>query len=435
MVAIGACGAPASAPNADLPAGAQSAVTASPAPDPIDPGLAAALMAVADSSGDFITRDRVADVVAFRDARAAWAIADLLRFHQVGIVAELLIEAAVDLTGQDVDPYSPLAWVEVTNHLMTNDVPAGDWLREFKSALYGGFEPEWDGLFGDEDAEADWRFVTWGGVLPDGRPLDSTVSCFCIPALDHPGVTEAEGGDWYQVQKIVFGVVVNGEARAYPRHIMEVHELVNDTLGGREIAIPYCTLCGSAQAFLTDEGPETLVLRTSGLLQRSNKIMYDLVSGSYFDTFVGRAISGPLRGTELTQVPVVTSTWGDWKAAHPETTIVAEDGGLGRAYDADPLGGRDLGGPIFPVGVIDPRMDASVQVLGFEVDGVAWAVPVGAAVAHLDGGGEIVIDGVEVRKDGSGLIAFAGGEQVITHQAFWFAWSQFNPGTMLWGGP
>ena len=59
-------------------------------------------------------------------------------------------------------------------------------------------------------------------------------------------------------------MVVSGEARAYPKNIMETHEMVNDTLGGRRIGIPYCTLCASAQAYLTDEADADVVLRTAG---------------------------------------------------------------------------------------------------------------------------------------------------------------------------
>lgn len=416
------CGGP-----ADLESGRS---TADPAP--LASGVLDALLVIADPTGEFITEERVDSAVASGDPQVAWAIADLLRFHQVGEVAETLISAAGRLTGLELDPYSPLAWVEVTNHLLTRDVRAGEWLREFKEKLYGGFEAEWTTFVGDAEADVDWRFVTWGGVLPDRRPLDSTEPCLCIPALDHPAVTDATGGDWYQPQRIVFGVVVNGEARAYPRHMMEVHELVNDTLGGREIAIPYCTLCGSAQAFFVDGGDDRLVLRTSGLLQRSNKIMFDLTSGSYFDTFAGRAISGPLRGTELEQVTVVTATWADWMRAHPETTILARDGGLGRTYDDDPLGGRDLGGPIFPVGAIDGRLPASEQVLGIVVAGEAWAIPVSEARAHLDGGGAVSVGDVVVDLTSGGLVAFDGGRQLVTHQAYWFAWSQFNPTTRVW---
>jgi hypothetical protein len=38
-----------------------------------------------------------------------------------------------------------------------------------------------------------------------------------------------------------------------------------------------------------------------------------------------------------------------------------------------------------------------------------------------------------VRLDGSGLVAEdQGGVAIVSHQAFWFAWSQFHPGTLVW---
>jgi hypothetical protein len=79
---------------------------------------------------------------------------------------------------------------------------------------------------------------------------------------------------------------------------------------------------------------EVPVLRTSGLLSRSNKVMYDLRTESVFDTFTGAAVSGPLRdaGLVLEETTGVRTTWGEWKAAHPDTTIIAEDGGVGRSY-------------------------------------------------------------------------------------------------------
>jgi hypothetical protein len=131
---------------------------------------------------------------------------------------------------------------------------------------------------------------------------------------------------------------VNGEARAYPRRIMEVREMVNDTLGGRDLGIPYCTLCGAAQAYFTDELPEGVerpVLRTSGLLIRSNKVMYDVNTYSVFDTFLGHAVTGPLAdiGLQLEQASVITTEWGAWREAYPQTTVLIEDLALGRDFD------------------------------------------------------------------------------------------------------
>ena len=276
------------------------------------------------------------------------------------------------------------------DHLFAWDLPAPPNFVDLKRIPFEQLSPAWEPFFDDVDAAIDWRLLNWGGVFIDDRPLGDPERCpiSCIPALDDPALTDAAGGDWYPDHRTVFGVVVNGEAHAYPKNIMEVHEMVNTTIGGRRVGIPYCTLCGSAQAYFLDDLPEELpgpVLRTSGLLLRSNKLMFDLSTFSAIDTFTGEALSGPLReaGITLTQISVVSSTWGNWKAEHPNTKIVAEDGGIGRSYPVDPLRGRDDSGPIFPVGDVDPRLDVQESVLGvIAPDGTPLAFPVQDATRH-----------------------------------------------------
>ncbi len=377
------------------------------------------------------------------DPRLAWLMADLMRFIPSGPILEALIAASSRLTNINLsdDPVALRSpWQSTSDHLISWDLPAPPGYREFKGRLFTIIEPAWDPFFQDADATIDWRLTSWGGVRIDNRALGDQLPCpsGCIPALDDPSVTDAAGGSWYADERIVFGVVVNGEARAYPKHQMEVHEMVNDTLGGRRIGLPYCTLCGSAQAYFTDAVPtavEVPVLRTSGLLTRSNKVMYDLNSFSIFDTFTGEATTGPLReaGIVLEQTTVIASTWGDWKAAHPETTIIAEDGGIGRSYRLDPLGDRDANGPIFPVGDVDPRLPIQAEVIGvIAADGTPIAFPVEdlrAAMVFLD---EVELDGVVITPDGGGFVASEAGEAVAAHQAFWFAWAQFHPDTLLW---
>lgn len=368
------------------------------------------------------------------DPRTAWLIADLLRFYQTGAEMETLTQAFVDLTGAEYEP-GEVEFVWATDHLIAWDLPAWDGYPEAKRALFGQLEPTWDRFF-EDDHGIDWRLVTWGGVAPDKRPLDDNGECGCIPALDHPETTDASGGEWYPDRDIIFGVVVNDEPIAMPQHQMEVHEMVNLTLGGRELGIPYCTLCGSAQAYFVDDvaGADRLVLRTSGLLSRSNKLMYDLTTGSAIDTFTGRALSGPLgaEGVVLEQTSVVASRWGDWKEAHPDTQILAEDGGIGRNYVEDPLGGRDAAGPIFPVGDLDPRLTAQDKVVGvIAADGTPVAFPVNAArVALADG--DIEFHGLTVRLEDSIRVYDPDGTELVSHEAFWFAWSQFHEGTLLW---
>ena len=378
------------------------------------------------------------------DPRLGWILSDLLRFFYYGDIHDGAVSAFEKLTGVRLndDPVAERSrWQSVTDHLIAWDLPAFDGYADFKARLFTLAEPGWQPFFDDPDSTIDWRLVSWGGVLIDDRELGDPNGCprGCIPAVDDPAVTDASGGSWYGDDGIVFAVVIGDEARAYPRHIMEIHEMVNDTLGGRRIGMPYCTLCGSAQAYFTDDVPDGVaipVLRTSGLLSRSNKVMYDLVTKSVFDTFTGQAVSGPLRqrGVFLNQATVVTTTWREWKAAHPETTIIAEDGGLGRRYSLDPLRGRDDDGPIFPIGDVDGRLSVQYQVFGVVLDdGTPVAFGVDAAADALEAGRTVELGGVTLHLDGGGLRAVdAAGNEIEGHQSFWFAWSQFMPDTLLW---
>jgi hypothetical protein len=376
------------------------------------------------------------------DPRDAWLVADLMRFYPENDTRQQLQAAWHELTG--TEPGTHQGWQAVTDYLIASDIAEPDRYLELKRQIFEFVEPAWEPFFDDPNGDVDWRIVSWGGVRIDDRPVErADEQCdSCIPSLNDPGLTGADGGGWYPDERTVFAVEVNGEYRAYPKNIMEVHEMVNDTLGGRRIAVVYCTLCGTAQAFFTDELPDgietatgTLELRTSGLLSRSNKVMFELHTFSMFDTFRGRAVTGPLHdvGFELEQLSVATTTWGDWQAAHVDTTIVAEDGGIGRRYRLDPLGGRDDRGPIFPIGDVDPRLPVQEQVLGVMHDGVTVAFPELDARVTLSRGGAVEFGGVTVVLDAGALRAVsASGEAITTHQAFWFAWSQFNSGTEVW---
>ncbi len=378
------------------------------------------------------------------DVRLAWLLSDLLRFVRSATTRQAIVTAWSTLTGVDLtpDPVSGRSeWQSMTDHLIAWDTPAHPGYRQYKGRLFTIIEPAWQPFFDDAGSTIDWRLTSWGGVLIDDRQLGDRQPCTrgCIPALDDPEVTSAADGSWYPDDRVVFGVVVNGEARAYPKHQMEVHEMVNDTIGGRRVGIPYCTLCGSAQAYFTDSVPsdiDTPVLRTSGLLTRSNKVMFDINTFSIFNTFTGEAISGPLRerGIVLEQTTVITSTWGDWKKAYPDTTILAEDGGLGRTYSLNPLGGRDDDGPIFPVGDVDSRLPVQAQVVGVVTPGgTPIAFPVDQLRIVLDEEDSIMMEGVTISADGGGFVAtLTDGTRLAAHQSFWFAWAQFNPDTLVW---
>lgn len=430
---------------------AEGAAVGPGADEPLAPEVAADLDTVFASlsagATDIAAVERLAEA---SDPRLGWLFSDILRFVSSGTdYGEAVLDAFAANTGFEPED-GRSAWGQVTDHMIAADHPAPPGYAAWKGLLFRAVEPGWTPFFEDDESLIDWRWVSWGGVLIDDRPIgqtDQPCPRGCIPALnDPPTVAAGSDDDWLDDDRVVFGVVVNGDAVALPKNMMEVHEMVNMTIGGRRVGIPYCTLCGSAQAYLTDDlaagvdlgGAEAYELRTSGLLSRSNKVAYEFHTFSVIDTFTGRAVSGPLRraGVTLEQVSVVTSRWGAFKQAHPDSRLLAADGGLGRSYPEDPLGGRDDDGPIFPIGDVDPRLGVQEPVVGvIAADGTPLAFPAALARAALLRGETVEMGSVELRASGDGFSAVAGdGDEVAAHEAFWFAWSQFHPSTELWDG-
>jgi hypothetical protein len=155
---------------------------------------------------------------------------------------------------------------------------------------------------------------------------------------------------------------------------------------------------------------------------------------SVFDTFLGHAVTGPLAdiGLQLEQASVITTEWGAWREAYPQTTVLIEDLALGRDFDF--RNNRDANGPIFPVGDVDPRLPVHEDVIGIvTASGTPVAFQRTTAMAALLAGEEIMFANASLQLDAGGLRAVgADGSDLGSHEAFWFAWSQFYPETELW---
>lgn len=169
--------------------------------------------------------------------------------------------------------------------------------------------------------------IVWGGALYDD-----------IPSLDHASMIGASDAEYLLDTDLVFGIEINGDARAYPLRIMGWHEMVNDVIGGVPVALAYCTLCGSGILFDTQlEGDdEPLVFGSSGLLYRSNKLMFDRKTNSLWNQFSGEPVVGPLVGSDikLKVRPITITSWEQWRLQYPETTVLSLQTGHIRNYDS-----------------------------------------------------------------------------------------------------
>lgn len=201
--------------------------------------------------------------------------------------------------------------------------PAG--YANFKAELYSNIDPKFFTYFHDRQDSARIRLdeIRWGGVVQDG-----------IPPLRNPEMISAEQADYLGDDNIVFGIEINGDVRAYPKRILAWHEMFTDTIGGVDIAGVYCTLCGTVIPYKTELNGKKYALGTSGFLYRSNKLMYDQATQSMWSTTKGIPVLGPLvdQDIKLDYESVVTTTWGEWKRRHPQTTVLSLNTGHSRDY-------------------------------------------------------------------------------------------------------
>lgn len=309
--------------------------------------------------------------------------------------------------------------------------PHPDYAR-FKGELYARVDPRMRGFF-PAGVRADIRLdeIDWGGVGVNG-----------IPPLVQPTAIPAADATYLDDDHIVFGVVVNGAARAYPRRILAWHEMARDTLGGVDLAVVYCTLCGTVIPYESRVGGRTVTLGTSGLLYRSNKLMFDEETGTLWATLTGRPAVGPLVGTDLrlTAHPVVTTTWGEWRREHPGTTVLSIETGHDRDY-REGAAYRDYFATdrlMFRVPRVDRRLKNKDEVLGLLVPARGGGMQAAAFDVRMLASRrrfEVEIEGqtfvIETSEKGANRVYDASGERVTAFRAFWFGWYAQFPETLL----
>jgi len=196
----------------------------------------------------------------------------------------------------------------------------------FKAALHKKVDSRFETYFLKRQNQTNIRLdeIRWGGVLQDG-----------IPPLRDPKMITPKQATYLNDSDVVFGIEVNGDARAYPKRILAWHEMFTDVVGGTSVTGVYCTLCGTVILYNNKHKNITYKLGTSGFLYRSNKLMYDKTTQSLWNTLWGTPVVGPLvnKGIQLEYMSVVTTTWGEWKARHPKTQVLSLNTGHARNYD------------------------------------------------------------------------------------------------------
>jgi hypothetical protein len=267
--------------------------------------------------------------------------------------------------------------------------------------------------------------VPHSDILLGGPPRDG------IPAIDKPVFLRAKRAKLATSDEVL-GIVVEGVAKAYPIAILNWHEIVNDRLGDEGVVISFCPLCGTGVAFSADVKGEMLSFGVSGLLYNSDVLLYDRKTDSLWSQLLNKAISGPLKGETLQMLPLMHTTWGEWRKQQPNTLVLSRNTGYGADYNRDPYQGYAARpGLYFPVAKRNARYHPKERVIGIELDGQFKAYP----MVELAKVGRELKDDFQgrrllVRYDAANQSAsiYDEGDQLMpTVTAFWFAWYAFHP--------
>ncbi len=255
-----------------------------------------------------------------------------------------------------------------------------------------------------------------------------------IPALDRPQFVPAASADYLKPDDRVLGLELNGIVKAYPIRILDWHEIANDDFNGEPVVVTYCPLCGTGVAFSAEIGGSRKTFGVSGLLYNSDVLLYDRQTESLWSQLLGKAVTGPLKGTELKLIPMRHTTWRAWKREHPDTQVLDIRTGYRRNYRDTAYRGYDKSRSVmFPVSHRDRRYHPKEQVIGIEVDRQFKAYPF-VELARTSGVIHDTINGLKIRvvfdaENASAVVFDEAGNELPGVTGFWFAWVAFHPDT------
>ena len=334
----------------------------------------------------------------------------------------------------------------------------------------------------------DLHSVPYSEIVSGGPPRDG------IPPIDSPVFFIADDApDYMRAQEPVIALEIGGEAKAYPLAMLIRHEIVNDVLGGIPVAVTYCPLCNTALVFDRRVGGRVLDFGTSGNVRKSDLVMWDRQTESWWQQITGEAIVGDLTGTRLKVIAAQILSFSDFRDAFPEGLVLSRETGIYPAgtYEVAPYAGydREGGQPFLFSDDADPRLPALERVLTIEIAGEAIAYPFSElrltpVINDVVGGREVVVfytggtlspfagtaaaprppvgstgvfdpvaDGLSLtftvsegvivdEQTGSawsilgealtGPLAGTKLEPIVHGNHFWFAWAAFRPNTAVW---
>jgi len=298
-------------------------------------------------------------------------------------------------------------------------------------------------------------------------------------AIDHPEFLAASEATFLLDDDILLGVASGKVARAYPAADLAQHGVAFDEMPDGPISVTWCGVCNTGVVFRAEVKGRRLHFEYDSM-HGANEVDRDRETGSRWQQSTGEAISGPLKGSRLELYPFVRTTWKEWRRRYPNTTVLKPLPGYAEVMPrlSTRIKQTRFGEGEAPAGAFgkDGRLRPKEIVAGLQIGGETVAFPFSelriARVVNGQFGGKPVLvvhqpssdttTAFEARAKGKSLTfqpvdaEAAALVDLQTHSSwnayglclngplkgtqlkslilvpeFWFAWSEFHPGTKV----
>ncbi|MDP4264789.1 MAG: DUF3179 domain-containing (seleno)protein [Bacteroidota bacterium] len=262
--------------------------------------------------------------------------------------------------------------------------------------------------------------------------------------------------------RLVIGVSINGEAKAYPIQFLGYHHHIQDTVGGKPILVTYCTVCRTGRVFEPIVNGKKEKFRLVGM-DHFNAMLEDATTKSWWRQVTGEAIAGKLKGERLPEVFSTQTSLAEWLKLNPTSLIMQADSSFIKSYSAttkyedgksrDNLTGTDSLSWKDKSWVIGVKIGKERKAYDWNqlkkerlIHDKAANTPLLLALAPGDKSffaferpgndarfslshDTLVYNNRHFRIDGKGIDTSFSLKPLPAFQEFWHSWRTFNPGT------
>lgn len=269
-------------------------------------------------------------------------------------------------------------------------------------------------------------------IISGGPPRDG------IPSIDDPIFKPIADISDLEATEPVIGLIVNGAARAYPLRILMWHEIVNDTIGGVPVAVTYCPLCNSAVVFDRRFDDQVLSFGTTGKLRKSDLVMYDRQTETWWQQFLGEGLIGKYTGETLKVLPSRLESYENFIKRAPDGMVLVPNRPSQRNYGGNPYVAYDRQNAPYPLfqGDLPEYINPMARIV--VINEKAWSLDLlrekgivtdGDLKITWTAGQNSALDKATISKgrDVGNVVAQRNGEDTVYDVTFAFVFNAFHP--------